>query len=189
MLIVGLTATTLVGCGEKEMTTEVTPEKEKIIDICQLVTQEYVLTTVAKDIKQSDKGLLNLLDQDREVWIQYEGVVPVGVELTEDFLECKGEKVKIKAPKAVVYEPDILENTLTEESFFVSEEKWYSSNDVTAEFQKGLLASAQEELKRSVENNPALLKNAENRAKELIENYISELGKATKTEYKIEWVE
>lgn len=190
MLIIGVVVSTFSGCGkEKQKEMELQPQEAKILDICELATQEYVLSTVAKNVKLKDKGWLNLLDQDREVWIQYEGVVPVGVELSPDFLDVKGNEVRIKAPKAVVSEPDILENTFTKDSFFISEEKWYSSNDVTAEFQKELLIAAQKELKTSVEQNEELLQLAENRAKELIENYISELGKMAKKEYTIKWIE
>ena len=42
-------------------------------------------------------------------------------------------------------------------------------------------------MKQTAQENTALLTNAQSRAKDLIENYIKQIGKATGVEYTIHW--
>ena len=43
-------------------------------------------------------------------------------------------------------------------------------------------------MSESIKNNRSLLLNAQDRAKELIENYINKLGEISNIEYQIDWV-
>ena len=78
--------------------------------------------------------------------------------------------------------------TLNEESYIISPDG-LNPNKITAEDQTAAIEKAQEEMKRSVENNSALMSAAQERAKELIEAYIIQLGTEAGVEYNITWVE
>ena len=177
------------GCGKEEVEAESVVPEEKIKEICQLVTHDYILSMVAKDVKLPEKGWITVLDQNRDVWLQYEGKVSVGVELPENFIKKSGKKFQIREPHPVVLTTDIVEESFTKDSYYIAGEKWYSSNEITAEFQKGLVAQAQKELRESVEQDPALMTLAKDRAKELIEEYIEELGNVAGKDYEVEWIE
>ena len=63
-----------------------------------------------------------------------------------------------------------------------------NSNKITAEDQTAAIENAQKEMEESVKANSALLLRAQNRAKELIKNYIDCLGEISGVEYEIKWV-
>ena len=67
-----------------------------------------------------------------------------------------------------------------------SEDGW-NENAITAQIQTDAVGKAQENMKKSVEENTALLARAQDRAKRLIENYIDKLGDASDIKYEIVW--
>lgn len=80
-----------------------------------------------------------------------------------------------------------LENTLTEDSYISSADGWLIKNKITTEDQQDAINKGQEEMENAVIENQALFRQAEERAKKLIENYINNLGEAVGKGYTIEW--
>lgn len=87
-------------------------------------------------------------------------------------------------PNAKLLSIDIEE--LTQDSYIISDDGW-NKNKITAEDQTAAINAAQAVMKKSVESNSALLLNAQNRAKNLIENYINKMGELSGVSYTIQW--
>lgn len=102
-------------------------------------------------------------------------------------MKVEGNKVIVSLPKAKLLSIDIDEEKINEDSYFYSKDNLVFKNQITAEEQTQAINEAQTNMKNSVEENSQLLKMAQERAKALIEQYITQLGELSKTNYNIEW--
>lgn len=182
LMLVGV----LCGCGESEADRIVEePDIIQIRSICDLATLECYYHNVAKGEKKAGAGILNIGEKDRTFWIEYTGVAKVGIDMSKVTMQVNGEKVTITLPKAKLISVDVEE--LTDDSYVYSADG-LNSNKVTAEDQTLALNDAQKTMLEDISGNSAILYTAQNRAQELIENYISQLGDISGVEYKISWV-
>ena len=173
----------LIGlCGCKKDEPPILQE-EDIRAICELATVKSYYNNVAKVTKKAD----NIFEVDREMWIEYEGEAVIGVDMSKIKISISGQKVKIIMPAAELLDIKPLENTLNKDSYVVSKDKGWIKNKITTEDQQEAVATGQEKMKKAVMENKGLFIQAEDKAKELIENYIKNFGEVTGVEYKIVW--
>ena len=99
-------------------------------------------------------------------------------------MKIEGENITISMPNAKLLSIDIEE--LTQDSYIISDDGW-NENKITAEDQTAAISDAQAAMKKSVESNFTLLLNAQNRARDLIENYINKMGELSGVSYTIQW--
>ena len=153
---------------------------EDIRAICELATLDCYYNNVAKIEKEAD----NIFQVDRTMWIEYEGRATIGIKMSDVDIEILGDTVIIKMPDAEVLSTDY---TFEEDSYVASSDGWLWPNKITTEEQQAGVIEGQEAMKEAIENNKGLFLRAEDRAKELIENYITIIGEAVNKKYKIEW--
>lgn len=176
------------GCTkEKEAVMAEKPEEAQIRAICELSTLECYYHNVAKAEKEKGEGLKHLGEKDRKFWIEYTGMVKIGIDISEVRMRIEEKDVIITMPKAKVLGIGMDENSYQEDSFLMSEDGFLNANKITAEDQTAAMKDAQEQMKKTVENNSALLLQAQERAKTLIQNYIEKLGDATGVTYYVKW--
>lgn len=175
-----LVALCVTGCKSKQ-TLEEKPEITQIRAICDLATLETYYHNVAK-IKKD--GVL--LQKDRVLWIEYTGIARIGIDLSEVDMKIEGTTVKVDLPKAKLLSVNV--SQIDKDSYYYSEDnKLFFKNEFTAEDETKAINDAQNNMKNDVENNAQLLNRAQDRAKDLIEKYIKELGNLSGLDYKIEW--
>lgn len=162
---------------------EDTLQVEDIRAVCQLATLKCFYNNVAILNKEAD----NIFQKDREMWIEYEGEAVIGVDMSKATITITGNTVNITLPKAQILSIAPVVPTLNEDSYIVSSDGWLFKNKITAEDQEAAINLGQEEMKEAILANNTLLTQAEERAKELIENYINQLGNATGKKYTIVW--
>ena len=167
----------LSACAEKK-TKEL--RVEDIRAICELATVECYYNNVAKINKKAD----NIFQVDRTMWIEYEGKATIGIKMSDVVIEVVGDTVSIKMPDAEVLSTDY---TFKEDSYITSSDGWLWPNKISTEEQQAGVIEGQEAMKEAIKNNKALFLKAEERAKELIANYITKLGEASGKEYTIKW--
>lgn len=190
ILAVILLSGLILGCAktENEQNLNVAePDAEQIRSICNLATLECYYNNVAKGTKSAGSGLVNIGEVDREFWVEYTGIVKVGIDMKSISIDIDGENITVFLPPAEILGIDIVESTLTEESF-ISTADGLNKNKITAEDQTQAIKSAQDNMRKTVQNNSSILSAAQNRAQDLIENYINMLGDYSNIEYKINWV-
>ena len=101
-------------------------------------------------------------------------------------MKVDGNMVTIAMPEAEVLSCDVDETSLTKDSFY-SETKGLGSGKVGAEEQSQAFEAAQKEMREVVEQDEALLLQAGDRAKILLENYVKQIADAAGVTYEVRW--
>ncbi len=173
-------------CGKKEEESKKTPKPEiaQVKSICELATMDCYYHNVAKYYEEDADGIL-LWKKDKHFWIEYEGVVTLGIEASLVTIEVDYENVvTITMPMAEVLNCKVDETTFSEDSFIIADD----SADITAEDQTQAFKIAQYNMRTTAENDTALLASAQERAQKLLTDYVNNMGDAFGVEYDIKWV-
>lgn len=175
------------GCGlSKKKEPTIKPQLNQIKTICEFAVLECYYHNVAKSVKKKT----NKLQKDRAFWIEYTGTAKIGVDLSEvnmSFDENDSSIIYITLPKAKLLGIDVKKEDLGEDSY-VYEPDGIIKNKILAEDETKAIKKAQKNMEENAKKDTALMFNAQERVKKLIENYIKQLGEATGVEYNINWV-
>ena len=83
----------LCSCGKTE-----SPKVEQIKAICELSTIKAYYNNVAKSTKEAGRNWWNVLEKDREFWIEYDGVAEIGIDMDKVTMEIKDDIVYVTMP-------------------------------------------------------------------------------------------
>lgn len=190
LFVLILSVTFLSGCSKKDNTAatkqENVPQLDAIKNICQLATLECRYHNVAKSKKTAGEGLVHLGEKERIFWIEYTGVAEISFDLNELKMKTSGTNIKITLPEPTIttqVDPD----SWTPGSYVISDDHWIQKNPITADDQTQAINEAQLAMEENLRNNSSLLTTASQQAKELITNYIDQIGEATGTAYTVSW--
>ena len=161
----------------------IAPETSQMKSICELAVMECYYHNVAKYKEENATGIL-WWEKDRHFWMEYAGVVTIGVDTSLMNIEVKDENVTITIPPAKVLGCKVDETTLTEDSFIVAQ----NSAKVEAEHQTEAFKSAKDKLESEAKLNFTLLAAAQQRVQKLLEDYVTNIGNSVGKTYKIKWV-
>lgn len=175
----------LVGCSQQKEVTPPMPEITQVRSICNLATLECYYHNVAKIEKEAGTGILHIGEVDRKLWIEYTGYVTVGIDVSKVTMTIEGEKVKVFIPKATVLDVGVHQDE--ERNTYESQDSIINANPITAEEQSEAMGKAEQTMRQMASQNKALLMASQNRAQQLIGNYITQLGRIANVEYEIEW--
>lgn len=168
-------------CGKEE--TLIQPQETQMRAICELATLECYYHNVAK-YKEEDAEGFWLWKKDKHFWMEYSGVVKLGIEAGLVTIEVNEDKVSITMPPAKVMECVVDEESLDSDSIIVANK----SADVKAEDLTEAFAEAQAQMELAAMNDTVLLAQAQQRAQKLLEDYVNNIGKVTGKQYSIEWI-
>lgn len=158
------------------------PQINQMQSICELATMECYYRNVAKYYEEDATKTL-WWGKDRKFWVEYSGIVTVGIDASLVDIEVEGENVTITLPSAKVLSCKVDPDSLSEESFIVAKD----SAKVEAEHQTQVFKEAQAQIEEAASNDAALLGNAQQRVQELLENYVTTIGEFTGKTYTIHW--
>lgn len=165
----------VISCGKKEIQTDIFAD---IKQICDLAVFECYYHNNAECEKEE-----GFMKKRTKQWIEYSSVIKIGIDASEIEIEVVDSDVKIVLPEAkIIGEPKI-----ELDSIKILTEKGYFMQNITNEDQVFALKIANDNAKDTTKNNGLLMSNAQNRVKQIIENYIKQIGDLCKKEYKIEW--
>lgn len=189
MLLAVVMCLTLAACSTSGKSTQVysdrqvtEPQIAKMRLICELATMQCYYHNVAKYYEASADGSL-WWKKDRKFWVEYSGVVSIGVDTSLLKIEVNGEKVHVTIPTAKVLDCKVDETTLTKGSFIVAKD----SASVEAEHQTAAFKEAQANMRKAASADTALLASAQQRVQQLLEDYINNIGSCVGKSYQIEW--
>ena len=168
-------------CAKQSKSIE--PKAAQMRSICELATMECYYHNVAKYKEENASGIL-WWQKDRHFWMEYAGVVTIGVDTSLMNIEVKDENVTITIPPAKVLGCKVDETTLTEDSFIVAQ----NSAKVEAEHQTEAFKSAKDKLESEAKSNFTLLAAAQQRVQKLLEDYVTNIGNSVGKTYKIKWI-
>ena len=173
----------LTCCGAQKEAPDVEPKIEEMKAICELSVMECYYHNVAKRTEKDAGGIL-WWQKDKRFWIEYGGVVKLGIDASLVTMEIQNEQVRITMPEAKVLDCSVDENELSEDSYIVDKH----SAKVTGEDEIKAFEKAQQQLREKASNDMTLLSGAQERAKSLLEDYVNNIGAVTGKSYTIEWV-
>ena len=161
------------------------PDISQIRSICELATLECYYHNVAISTKEKGAGLPHIWEKEREFWIEYSGVAKLGINISKVSMKIDGRFITITVPKAELL--GLSDYTFSKDSY-ISEDDGINKNPITPENHTEAVNAAQEDIKKKFAEDDAMLVRAQDRAKNLIENYINQLGQISETDYQIKWV-
>ena len=161
----------------------IAPETSQMKSICELAVMECYYHNVAKYKEENATGIL-WWEKDRHFWMEYAGIVTIGVDTSLMNIEVEDENVTITIPPAKVLGCKVDETTLTEDSFIVAQ----NSAKVEAEHQTEAFKSAKDKLESEAKSNFTLLAAAQQRVQKLLEDYVTNIGNSVGKTYKIKWI-
>ncbi len=173
---------TTASCSKDNTLKEIEPQASQMKSICELATMKCYYHNVAKYTEENASGML-LWTKDRKFWVEYAGIVNIGIDTSKVKMEVKKDNVNITIPQAQVLDCKVDNATLTEDSFIVAK----NSAKVEAEHQTAAFKEAQAKMQETASNDTALLSNAQQRAQKLLEDYVNNIGNCTGKKYKINW--
>lgn len=174
----------LTACGKPvEEAINVEPQLTQVRFICELATMECYYHNVAKFYEEDATGFL-FWKKDKHFWIEYDGIVTLGIDVSLVNIEITGSQITITLPEAKVLSCKVDSSSLTEASYIVDED----SAKISAEDEILALKEAQRKMEETVSNDRVLLATAQQRAQDLLLNYITSLSNATGKNYTIKWV-
>ena len=162
---------------------ELAPQASQMKSICELATMQCYYHNVAKYMDDDATGAL-WWKKDRKFWVEYSGIVKIGIDTSLVNIEVDGENVTITIPPAKVLDCKVDDTTLTKDSFIVAK----GSAKVKAEHQTEAFKEAQAKMKEEASSDTILLANAQQRAQKLLEDYVTNIGNCVGKTYKIKWV-
>ena len=178
-----VTVVSLVSCGKQEEKNQ-QPELAQMRAICELAVMDCYYHNVAKYSEENAETILWLWKKDKQFWIEYTGVVTLGIDVAQVDMEVEGEEVTITIPEAQIMNCVVEKDSLSEDSFIVAK----GSAKISAEDEVAAFTVAQKDLEETVAEDTVLLNAARQRAQVLLEDYVMNIGQATGKEYSIRWV-
>lgn len=184
VLLIMITMLLFSSCsGNVQETLTIAPESSKMRAIFQLATMECYYHNVAKYSEKDASGAL-WWKKDKRFWVEYEGIVTLGVDASEIAIDINEDTVTITLPPAKVFGAKIDEKSLTEESFFVDKK----SADIKWLDQSEAIKDAQAKMVEVASKDTTLLLSAQQRSQVLLEQYIENIEELTGKKYVLEWI-
>ena len=184
ILISAVLTLSLAACSDPEPApVDMEPKTSQMKAICELAVMDCYYHNVAKYELKDAEGFL-WWTKDKNFWIEYSGVVTLGVDVSRVTVEVDGTKVTISIPAAEVLSCTVDSSSLTEDSYIVAKD----SATIEAEDEIEAFSVAQADLEATASQDTALLASAQQQAQQLLEDYITNIGKATGKSYSIEWI-
>ena len=184
ILISAVLTLSLAACSDTEPApVDMEPKTSQMKAICELAVMDCYYHNVAKYELKDAEGFL-WWTKDKNFWIEYSGVVTIGIDVSRVTVEIDGTKVIISIPAAEVLSYTVDSSSLTEDSYIVAQD----SAAIEAEDEIEAFSVAQADLEATASQDTALLASAQQQAQQLLEDYITNIGKATGKSYTIEWI-
>lgn len=179
-------STSLVGCQAEK--TAATPNFSGYASIAELSTIECYYHNVAKFSREADSGVFGFMNHGyKKAWFEYSGVVRMGIDAYKVSISQPDENnnVTVSIPYArLIGDPDVDENSMTEP---LVETGWWT--ELTAEDKLAMFSEAQQKMKEAAESDDALLAQARTRAKDILEQYVKNVGERIGVEYTVTFVD
>jgi len=163
------------------------PQLNTIKEICELETLTVKCNDVVIGTKDAGEGWKHLLETDRDYWIEYTGVVEMGVNAEDTNIEVKDDRVYITLPKAQVLDVHVEPGSITEDSIYISDDSFFNKNKISADEQTEMVKEAQEQLRDTFEKDEEIKTETTQATKNAIENYVNKLGESFDVKYEIIW--
>lgn len=181
-LLIGIT-----GCNRIKAKESVQAEFSAVNRICELATLRCYYHDVAEYEEQPEDRLLHNIFQYgyKKFWIEYDGIIEVGVDVSKVKVNepDKNGVVKIYVPKAEILN---IQADLESMRDWISETGMFTK--ITIAEKSEAFSKAQETMRINAQKDNNILLQAQENAKELLRQYVINVGKDLGEEYTVEWI-
>lgn len=181
-LLIGIT-----GCDRIKAKESVQAEFSAVNRICELATLRCYYHDVAEYEEQPEDRLLHNIFQYgyKKFWIEYDGIIEVGVDVSKVKVNepDKNGVVKIYVPKAEILN---IQADLESMGDWISETGMFTK--ITIAEKSEAFSKAQETMRINAQKDNNILLQAQENAKELLRQYVINVGKDLGEEYTVEWI-
>lgn len=180
-----LSTVVLAGCSSQQ---NQQPNFSGVKEVAKLSTLECYYHNVAKFHKDADGWLFGWVDiGEKNMWFEYDGIVQMGIDV---------EKVSISSPDAngvvaitipeveILGHPDIDPESMTDPIEINGLLTTISADEKTQ-----ILEDAQSNLVETANNDTVAKAQATERAKNLLEQYVKNVGEAIGKSYTVKWIQ
>lgn len=181
-LLIGIT-----GCDRIKVKESVQAEFSAVNRICELATLRCYYHDVAEYEEHPEDRLLHNIFQYgyKKFWIEYDGIIEVGVDVSKVKVNepDKNGVVKIYVPKAEILN---IQADLESMGDWISETGMFTK--ITIAEKSEAFSKAQETMRINAQKDNNILLQAQENAKELLRQYVINVGKDLGEEYTVEWI-
>lgn len=165
-----------------------TVEFSEIYKICELASLRCYYHNVAEYEKQPDGLFQYGLFQYgyKKLWMEYDGIVDVGIDISQVQVNDPDENgiVRIYVPDAKILGIDSDKESMSDP---IAETGKFT--EILTEEKAKVFSEAQAKMKQDAENDTSIFLQAKNNAKELLKNYVINVGEQIGQQYTVEWIE
>lgn len=184
VLLAVLVCLLCTACGTEKKEPEQELELNKMQAICEMTTMKCTYHNVAKYFQEDAAGVW-IFKKDKNFWIEYDGVVELGIDASKLSYEIEDDVVTITLPETKVLNCYVDSESLGDKNII----KAGDSAKIKAEDTAVAFEEAQSKMQEKAEQDEKLLSMAQDEAKLLLSNYVKSVGKAAGKNYTIEWKE
>lgn len=175
----------LTGCTQAQAE----PDFSDVKEVAKLSALECYYHNVVKYSRASDGYLFNLIDNQRNLWFEYDGIVEMGLNVEKVSISNPDENgvVTITIPEVeILGHPDIDTDSMTDP---IEINGWQWFNHVSADEKKQAITDAQNDLLEVAQNDVGAKAQATQRAKDILEQYVKNIGEAIGKTYTVKWMQ
>lgn len=188
LLLVAIATTWLIPVVHNRQEVFDTNEFSAVDKICELATLKCYYHDVA-ELEKSPEGLFKYgLAQYgyKKLWMEYDGIVEVGIDVNDVKVSSpdKDGVVQIYVPQAKILDVSAQIDSMKDP---ISDTGWFTS--ITTEEKAEAFAEAQANMKEEAQSNGSILSQAQNNAKELLKQYVINVGKQMNKQYTVQWID
>ena len=174
----------LSGCASNSASAPEELNVREIKKICQLATLKCKFHSTTRVEKKNSKLVSYIAGKTYKIWQEYEADVTLGIDADKLEIKQNGTTISVTVPEAKVLSTHID----TDDYPPVFDESIFTKKKVRSEAITEVKEKAKEEMEEAG-NDPKLLQQARERAKDLIKNYIEQIGKVTGVNYTVEFTD
>ena len=177
-LTLALSSFALAGCSSQE---QKSADFSGVQSVAELATLKCYYHNVAK--AEQDGGLFDI--GYKKVWVEYDGIVEIGVDVSQVTIsepDAEG-KVRVHVPDAKILNVNVDKDSIGDPLIDRG-----PITDATAEEKTAAFAAAQKDMEEAAQKNSAMMAQSRERAKQVIEGYVKNVGSEMGEEYTVEWV-
>ena len=177
-----VSSTFLFGCAQEEQ-----PDLSGYRRIAELATLDCTYHNVAEIYNDGTDIIFGINVGYKKVWFEYDGRIKVGIDAS---------KVKVDGPDpngvVTIAVPDAEVLGLPDVDVASFSDLYYEKGlltEITTDEQADALKAAQDNMVQSVESNTQIMTRSKDRAKELLEQYVKNVGEAIGKTYEVRFVD
>lgn len=161
----------LLSCNKKHATMEFDINSLKALS--NLAVLECSFNNVAKIIQPKGEGLLHAFEEDRKIFMEYEGQVKLGIDINEVINKYDSESKIIVIPKAKII--SVIDNPYSYNNY-ISKDGIINKNTIQDKAFKTAITESKNKMELSIQNNNSLINRAQVLAEAQIKAFISTFG-------------